>query len=197
MGGHAFCKPSVDKDGHLQPALYTPRLPPRVYVALKELVIGKLKGLFHRVLKPTEHPEKADHGDVDVLVCGFKDELSSKRTIFDLLGDVALQLGPDESRSWCDGNHTGFFAVPVPAFIISLGPVSEPEPELPMLGSSKKYWVQVDVQVVYTPSQLEGHKFRIDHATLQPILTRSTASWIYLYERWFLHPNSGARQTFW
>lgn len=110
----------MDKDGHSQLALYTPRLPPRVYVGLKELVIGKLKGLFHLVTIPTEHPEKSDHGDVDVLVCGFKDELSSKRTIFDLRGDIALQLGADESRSWCDGKITGFSAVPVPALIISL-----------------------------------------------------------------------------
>lgn len=148
MGGHAFCKPSLDTDGILQPALYTPRLPLPLYLTIKEFVIVKLKGLFHHVVVPIEDPDKADHGDVDVLVCGFKDKLSSKRTIFGLRGDIALQLGADEARSWCDGNHTGFFAVPVPLSIISLGSVPEPELELPTLGSSRQYWVQVDIQVV-------------------------------------------------
>lgn len=171
MGGHAFCIPSLDKAGNVQPALYTPRLLQRVYEAMKEIVIQNLKELFHHVVIPIEHPEKTDHGDVDVLVCGFRDELSSKSTIFDLREDIARQLGADESRSWCDGNHTGFFAVPVPASIISLGSVPEPGLELPMLGSSRQYWVQVDVQVVTAPSQLQWRRFRLDHATLQPILT--------------------------
>ncbi|KAE9994790.1 hypothetical protein EG327_000003 [Venturia inaequalis] len=188
MGGHAFCKPSVDIYGHLQPALYTPRLPPRVYEAMKKIAVEKLKGVFHHVVVAIEHPEKADHGDIDVLVCGFEDELSSKSTIFDFRGDIALQLGADESRSWCDGNQTGFFAVPVPTSIISLGSVSEPETELSMLGNSREYWVQVDIQVVTAPHRLQWHRFRLDHATLQPILSLGLrpAGFIFLNDGFYI-----------
>ncbi|QDS69409.1 hypothetical protein FKW77_004945 [Venturia effusa] len=171
MGGHAFCKPVVDKNGRIQPALYTPRLPPRVYEAMKDFVKGKLEVLFNHVVIPIEHPEKADHGDVDVLVCGFKDGLCSERKIFDLRAAIALQLGADEPRSWCDGNQTGFFAVSVPPSIRRLASVSEPDSEESMLGSSSQYWVQIDVQIVRAEAQLGWHRFRIDHATLQPILT--------------------------
>ncbi|KAF7375035.1 hypothetical protein MSAN_00389600 [Mycena sanguinolenta] len=62
MGGSAFSA--------ILPASAFPRIPPEVYHALKARLTPRLQSLYSIVSTPYEAPEKADHGDLDFLVCG-------------------------------------------------------------------------------------------------------------------------------
>ena len=60
MGGNAFanCKPPLD----------TPRLPPHIYFQLRDHYIDILRKFYRYADTPVEGPEKADYGDIDVIV---------------------------------------------------------------------------------------------------------------------------------
>ncbi|PFH54993.1 hypothetical protein XA68_11162 [Ophiocordyceps unilateralis] len=60
MGGSAF---SSGED-----ALLTPRMPPPVYRAVRAHCHAVLARLFHTVASPLDGPDKADYGDVDMVV---------------------------------------------------------------------------------------------------------------------------------
>lgn len=217
MGGHAFAELYVNPHTNQRyPARYCPRLPTPSYTTIRDEVVRKLSVIFNKVVVPFPHPRKEDHGDIDLFVCGPKGDLASKRTMYDLRSDIAQNLGVD--RSMCNKSQTGYFAVPVPASIISLGSIPEPvwpekkkvkeqrkmddtekedsgveiqdaasqetkiveadqisretagkELEID-LGSSKEYWVQVDIQLVDVPSQFGWRQFKIAHATFHNIL---------------------------
>ncbi|KAJ7773064.1 hypothetical protein B0H16DRAFT_1511127 [Mycena metata] len=61
MGGSAFSASL--------PASALPRIPPAVYYAVKARLTPRLETLYSVVSTPHEAPEKADHGDLDFLVC--------------------------------------------------------------------------------------------------------------------------------
>ncbi|KAJ7022601.1 hypothetical protein C8F04DRAFT_1012287 [Mycena alexandri] len=61
MGGSAFSASL--------PASALPRIPPAVYYAVKARLTPRLESLYSIVSTPHEAPEKADHGDLDFLVC--------------------------------------------------------------------------------------------------------------------------------
>ncbi|KAE9961620.1 hypothetical protein BLS_001621 [Venturia inaequalis] len=235
MGGHAFTDLYINPHTNKRyPAHHTPRLPTNIYTAIRDQVIKKLSVIFDNVVVPFPHPEKEDHGDIDMFVCGPRGDLTGKRTMYELRLDIARQLGVE--RCMCNRSQTGYFAVPVPAEIMSLGTVSEPvwpekmkdkmidkrkevrdsgvdmqdsasnttntveadrDPtemagkELEIgLGSSKEYWVQVDIQLVDVPSQLEWRRFKIAHATFHNILTYGLrpAGFIFMNSGLYVRP---------
>ncbi|EIW59501.1 uncharacterized protein TRAVEDRAFT_71548 [Trametes versicolor FP-101664 SS1] len=68
MGGNAF--KAIVPHGHF------PRMPPPVYNALKTALIPPLKSVYSRVVVAREAPEKADYGDLDIVVSGPRDGLT-------------------------------------------------------------------------------------------------------------------------
>lgn len=64
MGGKAFTHPPH--------SLYTPRFPTTLYNRLVAQFHDLLRDHFEMVGTPLPGPEKADHGDVDVVVAGLK-----------------------------------------------------------------------------------------------------------------------------
>jgi hypothetical protein len=178
MGGHAFSFPKEDRsaaapegpDGpQIIPGLYCPRVPSPVYFAVRALVLNKLGAIFHKVVVPFEHPEKESFGDIDLLVCAFKGNSLQKNTIKDLEADIAQALGATRSR--CNNIGVGYFALPVPKDIIALaGLESQGNERLYQLGSKDEYWVQIDIEVVDAPSQLEWTIFQTSHCTFRNIL---------------------------
>nr|GAT60847.1 predicted protein [Mycena chlorophos] len=82
MGGHAFSA--------TLPEAAFPRIPPPVYEALKKQITPKLESLFQVVSTPAEAPQKADHGDVDFLVCQPLEELTHKEIQALLAADHVL-----------------------------------------------------------------------------------------------------------
>lgn len=68
MGGNAFKA--------IVPHGYFPRMPPPVYNALKTALIPPLKSIYSRVVVAREAPEKADYGDLDIVVSGPRDGLT-------------------------------------------------------------------------------------------------------------------------
>ena len=64
MGGNAF--------SNRDPPLIAPRLTPRLFRHLCELYISQLFQIYERVVSPTPAPDKATHGDIDILVAGPK-----------------------------------------------------------------------------------------------------------------------------
>lgn len=68
MGGNAF--KAIVPHGHF------PRMPPPVYNALKTALIPPLKSVYSRVVVAREAPEKADYGDLDIVVSGPREGLT-------------------------------------------------------------------------------------------------------------------------
>jgi hypothetical protein len=65
MGGLTFRTPGK----HGEPALDTPRMPPAVYIKLREKFLDLLSTRFYRLAAcPVESPEKDTYGDIDILV---------------------------------------------------------------------------------------------------------------------------------
>ena len=60
MGGRAFSNGSNP--------LHTPRMPPKLYLEVRDQYISLLQRLFKHVASPIEAPSKADHGDIDIFV---------------------------------------------------------------------------------------------------------------------------------
>ncbi|GAB7342963.1 hypothetical protein MBLNU457_g1067t1 [Dothideomycetes sp. NU457] len=98
MGGNAF---NETPDGQ-QPVDIT-RLETSVYESIRQHAIEALRPHFHHCISPTDAPEKADHGDVDILVSGPKHEYS--------VADMASWLGAIRYK---DAGKMRHFAVTVP-----------------------------------------------------------------------------------
>ncbi|KAJ7022602.1 hypothetical protein C8F04DRAFT_234898 [Mycena alexandri] len=99
MGGSAFSA--------ILPASALPRIPPAVYQALKARLTPRLQTLYSMVATPYEAPEKADHGDLDLLVCGPSDGAKEvpHATVQTLLRAKYVVPMP--------GNRTSNYAVPI------------------------------------------------------------------------------------
>ncbi|QDS72377.1 hypothetical protein FKW77_008388 [Venturia effusa] len=169
MGGHAFSESFVDGGGNHYPALYCPRVPPAVYFAMLRILLEKLEPLFDHVAVPTEHPEKTSFGDIDALVCGPKDSLRFKRSMRELRWYIAEALG--SRYHYVNRNGVGYYLLKVSKEVTDLAPVDDGQvPKGEQLGCNQEYWVQVDIELVDAPSQLEWRKFKTSHATLHNIL---------------------------
>ncbi|MCJ1258649.1 hypothetical protein MMC24_006482 [Lignoscripta atroalba] len=95
MGGKAFT--------HGISALSTPRMPPTIYIALRDKYISLLSTLFAEAASPIEAPEKDTYGDIDILVCGPKSPAS--------IPSLTAALN---SKSTVGNGVTASFAVPYP-----------------------------------------------------------------------------------
>lgn len=99
-----------------------PRLPPRVYQAIKARYLAKIGDLYSLVTVPIEAPEKVTYGDLDILVAVPKSSLT--------VGDSGNPLGSEPASPFvapsvvqtvlgathlvqCEGNRTSNFAIPI------------------------------------------------------------------------------------
>ena len=99
MGGNAFKQ--------LLPQATFPRMHPKVYYTLKANVLPIVKAFYAYAIVSPEAPEKADFGDLDIVVAGPRDGLTHE--------EVRTALRALCSIPW-EGNRTSNFAVPVDAF---------------------------------------------------------------------------------
>jgi hypothetical protein len=76
MGGGAF------------PKLDVPRLATEEYTTIRDKCITILQDFYEQVSCPPEAPEKLDHGDVDLLVCGPKTKSISMDQVGSRLGAI-------------------------------------------------------------------------------------------------------------
>ncbi|KAL6710717.1 hypothetical protein ACN47E_007774 [Coniothyrium glycines] len=143
MGGHAFKN------------LHCPRISPSIYTRTKEQTIIALQTLFDHVVVPTEMPEKADYGDIDVLVCSplfspgesttstfdWQSAVRAIKTVFDTQHGRRGFLNPD----------CMYFAVPAP-------------------GPSDGCWIQVDVKVCFKPRLFAWQTFELHYASSSKML---------------------------
>jgi hypothetical protein len=88
--------------------LNTPRMPPHMYIRMRDECQFKLKTLFHRVHTPIEGPGKPDFGDVDLMVANDK---VPGRSVQDALREVKEALGAEREKN---DKKTQSFAVPWP-----------------------------------------------------------------------------------
>lgn len=99
MGGNAF--------NTLLPDALFPRMSTEVYQRLKARLTSRLQDLYTGVAVPREDPEKIDHGDLDFVVYGSREGLTS--------AEVCEALGAQHSIL-LDGNRMSNFAVPADTF---------------------------------------------------------------------------------
>ena len=163
MGGHAFSRTHKDRLG-----LFCPRLPLAVYEAVRDETVDALKEFFEHVVVPFEHPEKTDFGDIDMVICEPKGDLTKLRTMQELKFGIAKALKTD--RFYSNAIGVGYFAVKVPKAIIDLEKITQAKESDEQIGSDNEYWVQVDIEVVDAPSQLNWRVFQNAHSTFCNIL---------------------------
>lgn len=130
MGGHAF------------PDLIVPRMEPQIYEKVKHAALEVLSRRYPNVVSMSEAPEKADYGDVDLLI-----ELPSS-TPFPAQ-QVAIDLGAERCK---ENNPTYCFAIP-----------------LNDATTKSKVFAQVDVQRCL-PGDLQWTLFLLGHGDLSSIL---------------------------
>ncbi len=94
MGGSAFSQ--VGKHG--EPVLNTPRLEPAKYIEVRDKYLTILTKFYEKVVAPFEAPGKKDHGDVDILVEGLRDNVEPKK--------LAVSLGA--RRYFTNGRTTSY-----------------------------------------------------------------------------------------
>ncbi|KAH9854649.1 hypothetical protein C2E23DRAFT_893954 [Lenzites betulinus] len=151
MGGNAF----------KSLAAAFPRMPPTVYNVLKATLLPPLQPLYSHVLVAPEAPEKADYGDLDIVVSGPRDGLTADDVKAALRATHSVALG---------GNRISNFAVPVGAFPDvarawrgasasgqSIG--FDPEVTIATDDSESDVFIQVDVNVCADEAQFERTVF--------------------------------------
>ncbi|KAI0447633.1 hypothetical protein F4803DRAFT_498852 [Xylaria telfairii] len=168
MGGLAFAS---DPD----PVL-TPRMPPRVYRAVRDRCQKKLRKLFVVVATPIEGPAKTSFGDIDLFVAWARKDVfpSSKPTTCSSLESpkeaVCRVLGAIKSKS--ENAHTATLAIPWPKdFPYSSneaqtdGAESDKQ-DAKSLADSKALCIQVDIHICKTLEQLQWMLFKHAHGDL-------------------------------
>ncbi|EDR13361.1 uncharacterized protein LACBIDRAFT_309137 [Laccaria bicolor S238N-H82] len=137
MGGNAF--------NAVLAANAFPRIPPKVYRALKARLFPALVNLYSWVGVPMEAPEKANYGDLDFLVACPKASTSNEavdiphQTIQSVIG--ATFVNPME------GNRTSNYAVPVELGEWGSHGHAQEEEDSRRLADDGKIFYQVDVHV--------------------------------------------------
>lgn len=168
MGGNAF--------GYvLQPTAF-PRIPPKVYQALKARIVPLVEELYVHVGAPHPAPEKVDHGDLDLIVC-----LPRRHTIpiqssvepniikttpgdtpkqaVNVPHDVVAATINAKHINSMDGNHTSNFAVPIlmkewAAYGLSEG---EAEEKARKNAGEEGIYYQIDVDVCESKEEWDRH----------------------------------------
>ncbi|MCJ1394489.1 hypothetical protein MMC18_007367 [Xylographa bjoerkii] len=135
MGGKAFSHPPH--------SLSTPRIPHAIYLFLRDKYIALLSTFYQNVASPIEVPEKASHGDIDILVS----EPRSTTTIH----SISQALNTKTSIS-TPGSPSTSFAVPFP-------------------GSPDDY-IQLDIHVC-AASNFDWELFTASHGDLWNLLGTS------------------------
>ncbi|CAK7204681.1 hypothetical protein SEUCBS139899_007440 [Sporothrix eucalyptigena] len=138
-------------------ALYTPRMPPAVYTAVRDRCHAILFGLFALVATPVEGPGKADFGDVDILMTlphNEKTETSS------LLHDAATRLGAVRTSVVAHEGKASL-AMPWPVDFLSQAP-QDPE--------SGDAHIQVDLTISPSIPLFHWALFKHAHGDLWNIL---------------------------
>ena len=92
MGGNAFKQ--------LLPQATFPRMHPKVYYTLKAQVLPIVKAFYAYAIVSPEAPEKADFGDLDIVVAGPRDGLTHE--------EIRTALRALCSIPW-EGNRTSNF----------------------------------------------------------------------------------------
>lgn len=136
MGGNAF---------HSLPPSAFPRIPPKIYHALKARLLPHIQTLYTHVAVPFEAPEKSDHGDLDWVVAGPKSGTDGQVNVPH--AEVCTALGAKHHIPM-EGNRTSNFAVPVAiGEWASLGHAKEEEEGRQGADSDGEIYYQVDVHV--------------------------------------------------
>ncbi|CAK7240445.1 MAG: hypothetical protein STHCBS139747_001886 [Sporothrix thermara] len=116
MGGSAFAS-GAD-------ALYTPRMSPAVYTAVRDRCQAVLFGLFAAVATPIEGPGKKDFGDVDIIMALPLESKyranSSGDGVALLIREAVVRLGAVRSHVVAHEGKASI-AVPWPVDLVSLG----------------------------------------------------------------------------
>ncbi|TGJ85839.1 hypothetical protein E0Z10_g2912 [Xylaria hypoxylon] len=185
MGGLAFAS-------GLNP-VFTPRMPPNVYRAVRDRCQEKLRELFVAVATPIEAPAKTSFGDIDLLVAWNRQEVfpprkpatfnhhspeSPKEAISRVLGAI---------RCKSDNPHTMTMAIPWPEDF----PFHDTEPKLTVIpelrntefeakqnidadekatNDPKPTGIQVDIHVCETLDHLQWMLFKQAHGDLWNLL---------------------------
>ncbi|KFY44946.1 hypothetical protein V494_01243, partial [Pseudogymnoascus sp. VKM F-4513 (FW-928)] len=124
MGGNVFTT--------IRNPLFTPRMPPEVYIPVRDHCHAVLAKYYTHVCTPIEAPEKTSYGDIDILVHG---PLTSPPPALSELGaalDAAASILPRAE------NPEANYAIPWPS---SLPPPADPSPP----EDEQKRFIQVDL----------------------------------------------------
>ena len=152
MGGSAF---ATGDD-----PLYTPRMSPHVYHAVKEACHGFLRQVFVYVASPIEGPAKADHGDIDILVALEKQvETPTDASRVHLLSSIQSLLG-SERAIIPNGQASANMAIPWPRHLL---------PDARQDDDRKRY-IQVDVRICHSLDQLQWMLFKHAHGDIWNLL---------------------------
>jgi hypothetical protein len=153
MGGLAF----ADE----KPPLHTPRMPPTIYVCVRDQLLSKLRTFYAQAECPIEAPGRADHGDIDILVAGPLHEFDS--------GQVAAAVGAVKHKK-PPGSQTTHFAVPWPKLedLSHEESVVDEESVAILAGNEEKY-IQLDLHQC-TPSSIAWEVFNHAHGDFWSII---------------------------
>lgn len=144
MGGSAFKE--------VLPNAVFPRMPPSVYQTLKARLIPYLLELYARVTAPPEAPEKADHGDLDLVAYGPRAGLAHEQ--------VRSALGATHSIPSDGPRGISNFAIPVTSADWGDMPLSE----------DGDMFFQVDVQVCADEKEWDRVVFFTSYGDMGTIL---------------------------
>ncbi|KAK3989197.1 hypothetical protein QBC44DRAFT_89839 [Cladorrhinum sp. PSN332] len=157
MGGSAF--------SYLENPPYTPRMPPVVYEQAKVACHAALRELFVYVATPIEGPAKADHGDIDILVCQEKrlffpksEADATPKSHNELLNEVKLLLDAE------------FCKIVGPAANLAFRWPSSRGAEVTEDEEGKKKYIQVDVRICKDVDQFCWGLFKHAHGDLWNLL---------------------------
>ncbi|KAH8130596.1 hypothetical protein FP744_10003814 [Trichoderma asperellum] len=150
MGGLAFASGEY--------ALYTPRMPKKVYEATKARCQEILRGLYHHVESPLDGPGKVDFGDIDIFLASPKPEASTGLYAINVISQA---LGAE--RAFVDNGGEGIKAAGSLA-------IPWPKDETNDGEDADKKHIQVDIRVCESEDKLCWMLFKHGHGDVWQIV---------------------------
>lgn len=150
MGGLAFASGKY--------ALYTPRMPRKVYESTKAQCQEILSSLYHHVESPLDGPGKVDFGDIDIYLASPKPEASTGIYAINIISralgaeHTIVETGSDSIKA------AGSLAIPWPKEETNDGEDAD-----------KKH-IQVDVRVCESEDKLRWMLFKHGHGDFSQII---------------------------